>query len=107
MIGGDGRPVPNCVLDVNANLCDQPSIRPLPSNFTGGNGLGRWNPVRLNGVDSTGSNVGSVAEIGCDAVAGTPAFFAGNGSDASVVVKVSDAADCKGFHCYLHYCSSS
>ena len=88
VIGADGRPLPNCVLDANATLCDQPSIRPLPSNFTGGNGLASWNPIRLDGTDSAGSKVGSIAEIGCDAVSDTPAFFAGNGSDASVVVKV-------------------
>jgi hypothetical protein len=111
VVGSDRRPLPNCVLaDTKATLCDQPSIRPLPSKVQGGNGLGRWDSVRLNGTSADGSNVGSIAEIGSDAFSGGPTFFAGNGSDPSVSVNVRAAlqnglASCHHFATvYRHRC---
>ena len=96
VVGSDGRPLPNCVASASATLCNQPSIRPLPSNFTGGSGSGSWDSVRLNGTDSAGANVGSVAEIGSDASPGVPAFFGGNGTDPNIVVKVRKSASKSG-----------
>jgi hypothetical protein len=89
--GTDGFPLPNCVpvQSAGSSLCDQPNIRPLPANFTGGNGMQRWNTMRLNGIsDKDGQNAGAVAEIGSDPFSGGPAFFAGNGSDSKIQVQV-------------------
>lgn len=89
LIGPDGLPLPNCFpADQAGTMCDQTNIRPLPANFTGGNGLGRWDYVRLNGTSDGQSDVGIIAEIGSEPFAGAPAFFGGNGTDPTVVVKV-------------------
>ncbi len=92
VIGADGLPVPNCVRiqDAGSALCDQPNIRPLPADITGGSGAGGWNSTRLNGTTDDGRSVGSIAEIGSDTFSDGPIFFAGNGSgDTTSVVKVS------------------
>ena len=89
--GTDGLPLPNCIPadSAGSSLCDQPNIRPMPANFTGGNGMERWNTMQLNGTsDKDGRNAGAVAEIGSDPFSGGPAFFAGNGSDSKVRVQV-------------------
>lgn len=93
VIGPGGLPLPNCVpADQAGTMCDQTNIRPLPANFTGGDGLGRWDPVRLNGTSDGQSDVGVIAEIGSEAFAGGPTFFGGNGSDPTIVVKVRNNA---------------
>ena len=73
VIGPGGLPLPNCVpADQAGTICDPTNIRPSPANFTGGNGLGRWDPVRLNGTSDGQSDVGIIAEIGSEAFAGGP-----------------------------------
>ena len=103
VLGSDGLPLPNCVPIGDAAVCDQINVRPLPANFTGGNGLVRWDPVRLNGTSDDGSNVGSVGEIGSETYAGGPAFFGGNGSDPAVVVKVNNNSLYTTLHVVMNF----
>ena len=88
VVGSDGFPLPNCV-SASEGFCDQPNIRPLPANFTGGNGIERWTAIRLNGTsDTDGVNVGVIAEMGSDPFVGGSTFFAGDGSDSTIAVQV-------------------
>jgi hypothetical protein len=89
--GSDGLPVPICVAstDANAAACGRPGIKPQPANFTGGSGGSQgWTAVQLSGILPNGSSAGVIASIGSDGYSGGSAYFAGNGSDATVVVKV-------------------
>jgi hypothetical protein len=90
VVGTDGLPLPNCVLQNDSSGCDQPTVRPSPASFTGGSGSASWSPVALNGTTDDGKNAGSVAEIGNDSFGGGPTFFAGNGTDPTAVVKVKN-----------------
>ncbi len=90
VVGTDGLPLPNCVMQNNSSGCDQPTVRPSPASFTGGSGSASWSPVALNGTTDDGRNAGSVAEIGNDSLGGGPTFFAGNGTDPTAVVKVKN-----------------
>ena len=88
--GSDGLPVPICVAstDANAAACGRPGIKPQPASFIGGSGGSQgWTAVQLSGIFHNGSSAGVIASIGSDAYSGGPAYFAGNGSDATVVVK--------------------
>ena len=90
-IGSDGLPVPTCVAstDASAAACGRPGIKPLPANLTGGSGGSQgWTPIQLSGTFPNGSSAGVIASIGSDGYSGGPAYFAGNGSDSTVVVKV-------------------
>ena len=75
----------------------------MPANFTGGSGgsLG-WTPVQLSGTLPNGSSAGVIASIGSDGYSGGPAYFAGNGSDATVVVKV--LVTCSTATSRLYFC---
>ncbi len=88
VVGTDGLPLPNCVMQSAGSGCDQPTVRPSPANITGGSGSASWSPVALNGTTDDGRDAGSIAEIGNDSFGGGPTFFAGNGTDSTAVVKV-------------------
>ena len=91
IIGSDGFPIPDCVssTDASASACGRLGIRPLSANFSGGSGSSQgWSPIQVNGIFPNGSLAGAIASIGSDGYSGGPAYFAGNGSDASVNVKV-------------------
>ena len=91
IIGSDGLPVPTCVAsnDASAAACGRPGIKPVPTNLTGGSGGSQgWTPVQLSGTLPNGASAGVIAAIGSDGYSGGPAYFAGNGSDPNVVVKV-------------------
>ena len=91
VVGTEGLPLPNCVMQNASSGCNQPTVRPSPASFTGGSGSESWIPVPLNGTTDDGKYAGSVAEIGNDSFGGGPTFFAGNGTDATAVVKVKHA----------------
>ncbi len=96
IIGSDGLPVPSCVAstDSSAAVCRQLGIRPLPTNLNGGSGGSQgWTPFQLSGILPNGSSAGVIASIGSDGYSGGSAYFAGNGSDATVVVKVLHCGD--------------
>ena len=64
VIGPGGLPLPNCVpADQAGTICDPTNIRPSPANFTGGNGLGRWDAVRLMGNQMSASSRRSVVRL--------------------------------------------
>ncbi len=91
VIGSDGSPVPNCILstDANADACGQLGLKPLPANLTGGSGSSQgWPAVEMSGILPNGSPAGVIANIGSDGYSGGPAYFVGNGSDTTEVVKV-------------------
>lgn len=92
LVGSEGLPVPNCVsaTDASAAACGRQGIKPLPTNLTGGSGSSQgWDALYVSGRLPSGSSAGVIASIGSDGYSGGPAYFAGNGSDATVVVKVS------------------
>ena len=91
IVGSDGLPVPNCVsaTDASSAACGRPGIKPLPTNLTGGSGSSQgWDALHVSGTLPGGSSAGIIASIGSDGYSGGPAYFAGNGSDATVIVKV-------------------
>jgi hypothetical protein len=89
--GSDGSPVSNCVspTDAGADVCGRPGSKPLPANLTGGSGSSQgWAAVPITGILPNGAPAGVIANIGSDGYSGGPAYFAGNGSDTTEVVKV-------------------
>jgi hypothetical protein len=88
VVGTEGLPLPNCVMQNASSGCVQPTVRPSPANITGGSGSQSWSPIALSGTTDDGRDAGSIAEIGNDSFGGGPTFFAGNGTDATAVVKV-------------------
>ncbi len=80
--------MPNCVSTVD-DACGRPGLKPLPANLTGGSGSSQgWAAVQMSGILPNGSPAGVIANIGSDGYSGGPAYFTGNGSDATGVVKV-------------------
>ena len=93
VIASDGLPVPTCVAstEVSAAACGRQGIKPLPADLAGGSGSSQgWTPLQVTGIFPNGSSAGVVASIGSDSYSGGPTYFAGNGSDPTIVVKVCD-----------------
>jgi len=107
VIGSNGSPVPNCILstDTSADACGRLGLKPLPANLTGGSGSSQgWAAVQMSGILPSGSPAGVIANIGSDGYSGGPAYFVGNGSDSTEVVKVCRCS-CKVYGVKLpHLC---
>jgi hypothetical protein len=100
IFGSDGLPLPHCVSssDVSAVSCGRPGIKPLPAIVSGGSGSSQgWAPVYMNGIFPNGTSAGVIASIGSDGYSNGPAYFAGNGSDQHVDVKVGQLGVITGF----------
>ena len=68
--------------------------------------------MQLSGTFPNGSSAGVIASIGSDGYSGGPAYFAGNGSDSTVVVKVLvtcsiAASRLYGFHRFVQFIVSA
>ncbi len=93
VLGADGLPLPNCVSESEAAPeCEQPNVTPSPLRFMGGSGStnngANFLTMPLNGTSGADMNTGVIGEIGSDAYADGPIFYAGNGTDATVAVQV-------------------
>jgi hypothetical protein len=91
IMGSDGLPLPHCILSTSASAdaCGRLGLKPLPANLTGGSGSSQgWAAVQIKGILPDGSPAGVIANIGSDGYSGGPAYFSGNGSDTTEVVKV-------------------